>query len=240
LNPTAPNPTELKPTEPNATEPGTSRLEAILGHTFHDSSLLQQALTHTSSGLPHMERLEFLGDAVLGMIIAETLYSRFPDEKEGTMTRMRAALVCRDGLLQVAEAWDIDSLLIVGPGERDVAGRIRSESICANAVEAVIGALFLDAGWAAVRDTVVYAWQLQLDKAGQADGRDAKTRLQEYTQARGWGLPEYRVSDQGVEHSPRFSAVCVVQGEDVGEGSGERKKAAESEAAKQAWKKLNP
>ncbi len=217
-----------------------SRLESQLGYTFHDASLLQQALTHTSTELPHMERLEFLGDAVLGMIIAEELYRRFPLEEEGKLTRMRAALVCRAGLLKVAKAWDVDALLTVGSGERNEAGQVRSESICANAVEAVIGALFLDAGWSAVRDVVVQAWQAQLAGAGKADGRDAKTRLQEYTQANGWGLPEYEVSDHGTEHSPRFSASCLVRGEDMGHGVGERKKTAESEAAKKAWKKLNP
>lgn len=207
---------------------------------FADARLLQQALTHTSTSLPHMERLEFLGDAVLGMIIAEELYRRFPLQEEGKLTRMRAALVCRAGLLQVAGDWDIDPLLSVGPGERDAQGRIRSESICANAVEAVIGALFLDAGWAVVRDVVVRAWESQLAGADSADGRDAKTRLQEFTQARDWGLPEYEVTDLGVGHSPRFSANCLVRGEEMGKGVGERKKSAESEAAKQAWQKLNP
>ena len=217
-----------------------SRLESQLGYTFQDASLLQQALTHTSTALPHMERLEFLGDAVLGMIIAEELYRSFPLEEEGKLTRMRAALVCRAGLLLVAKTWDIDALLTVGPGERNEAGQVRSESICANAVEAVIGALFLDAGWPVVRDVVVHAWQSQLAGAGKADGRDAKTRLQEYTQAQGWGLPEYEVSDHGTEHSPRFSATCLVCDEDMGHGDGERKKTAESEAAKHAWKTLNP
>jgi len=216
------------------------RLEARLGHTFLDPGLLSQALTHTSAALPHMERLEFLGDAVLGMIIAEELYRRFPLEEEGKLTRMRAALVCRAGLLQVAGDWEIETLLSVGSGERDEAGRVRSVSICANAVEAVIGALFLDAGWPAVRDIVAHAWHAQLEKAGMADGRDAKTRLQEYTQARDWGLPKYIVSDHGTLHSPRFSARCLVRGEDMGSGVGERKKIAESEAARQAWKKLNP
>lgn len=187
-----------------------------------------------------MERLEFLGDAVLGMIIAEALYRRFPLEEEGMLTRMRAALVCRAGLLQVASDWDIDPMLRVGPGERDEKGGIRSNSICANAVEAVIGALFLDAGWTVVRDVVTKAWQAQLAVADSADGRDAKTRLQEFTQARDWGLPEYVVTDFGAEHSPRFSARCLVRGEDMGKGVGERKKSAESEAAKQAWQKLNP
>jgi len=230
----------LNPSTANHFAAETSRLEALLGHSFHDAGLLRQALTHTSTGLPHMERLEFLGDAVLDMVIAEDLYRRFPSEEEGRLTRMRAALVCRDGLLRVAAAWDVDPLLSVGPGERDESGSIRSQSICANAVEAVIGALFLDAGWDAVRDAVIRAWSADLQSADQADGRDAKTRLQEFTQSRDWGLPEYVVSDLGVAHSPRFSALCKVRGEEVGRGAGERKKTAETEAAKQAWKTLNP
>lgn len=217
-----------------------SRLESRLGHHFRDAGLLQQALTHTSAELSHMERLEFLGDAVLDVIISDELYRRFPLEQEGRLTLMRAALVCRAGLARVAADWDIDPLLNVGPGERDIAGRIRSESICANAVEAVIGALFLDAGWDVVRSVVVREWGALLQQADKADGRDAKTRLQEYTQSQSWGLPEYVVHDHGVNSMPRFTALCRVNGEAVGEGSGERKKNAEAEAAKQAWKTLNP
>jgi ribonuclease III len=213
-------------------------LESCLGHTFHDKQLLQQALTHTSAAVAHMERLEFLGDAVLGTMIAEELYRHFPDAEEGRLTRMRAALVCRAALLQVAADWGIEELLTVGPGERDGDGRIRSASICANAVEAVIGALFLDAGWEAARKLVAGAWRSQLDSVGSGDGRDAKTRLQEYTQAHDWGLPEYVIVDHGTTHSPRFSARCLVRGKQMGTGSGERKKIAESEAAKQAWDQL--
>ena len=146
-----------------------ARLQSRLGHTFRDGDLLQQALTHTSSGQPHMERLEFLGDAVLGVVIAEALYCRYPEEPEGRLTRMRAALVCRAGLLKVARVWQIDAMLSVGAGERDEQGHIRSVSICANAVEAVIGALFLDAGWPAVRAAVIEAWQSQLSAAATLD-----------------------------------------------------------------------
>ncbi len=221
-------------------EPDTdaSRLESLLGHTFDDNRLLQQALTHTSAAVEHMERLEFLGDAVLGIIITEELFHRFPDATEGRLTRMRAALVCRAALLRVAADWRVEALLVVGPGERDADGRIRSTSICANAVEAVIGALFLDAGWEVVRKLVSTAWQAQLDSVGTSDGRDAKTRLQEYTQARDWGLPEYRITDHGTVHRPRFSALCLVRGSEMGHGAGERKKVAESEAAHQAWQRL--
>lgn len=222
----------------NETATDVSRLEFHLGYAFHDKQLLQQALTHTSAAAAHMERLEFLGDAVLGIIITEELYRRFPDATEGKLTRMRAALVCRAALLRVAADWRVEALLMVGPGERDADGRIRSASICANAVEAVIGALFLDADWETVRKLVADAWQSRLDAAGSSDGRDAKTRLQEYTQARDWGLPEYVITDHGAGHKPRFSALCLVRGKQAGKGFGERKKIAESEAASQAWNQL--
>jgi len=226
--------------EQHARRPAASELESRIGHVFHDSSLLEQALTHASSGLPHLERLEFLGDAVLGMIVADELYRRFPEEDEGMLTRMRAVLVCRAGLLQVATDWGLDRLLEVGPGERNKAGVVRSASICANAVEAVIGAVFLDAGWPVAQGLVLQAWQMQFNHVAEADGRDAKTRLQEYMQARGWGLPEYVTSDHGVAHHPRFSAQCMVRGESMGSGAGERKKTAELRAAQQACQKLNP
>ncbi|MDQ6972193.1 MAG: ribonuclease III [Mariprofundaceae bacterium] len=217
-----------------------SKLASRMGYAFSGKALLEQALTHSSAGQVHLERLEFLGDAVLGMIIADELYRRFPEEQEGKLTRMRAALVCRNGLLKVAGDWQLDALLQVGPGERDQAGRVRSPSICANAVEALIGATFLDAGWTLARALVARAWQMQLETAGEADGRDAKTRLQEYTQAQGWGLPEYTVQDHGTEASPRFTASCTVHDKLAGYGEGERKKTAEAGAAEQAWQKLNP
>lgn len=214
-------------------------MELQLGHTFQDKRLLQQALSHTSAAVEHMERLEFLGDAVLGVIITDELYRLFPDATEGRLTRLRAALVCRAALLEVAADWGVDDLLMVGPGERDAAGRVRSSSIRANAVEAVIGALFLDAGWEAARRLVTDTWQPQLGSVSSTDGRDAKTRLQEYTQARDWGLPEYATTDHGAGNSPRFSARCLVRGKPLGQGTGERKKVAESEAAKQAWHQLH-
>jgi len=215
-------------------------LEARIGHVFGDADLLQQALTHASANAPHMERLEFLGDAVLGVVIAEALYCQFPDVEEGALTRMRAALVCRDGLLVVARAWAVDGLLTVGCGERDSRNKVRAASIIANAVEAIIGAVFLDGGWQKARETVLGAWGERLENVKDEDGRDAKTRLQEYTQAQGWGLPEYIVTDYGAERHPRFTARCLVRGDVMGEGLGERKKNAELEAAQQVCQTLIP
>jgi len=185
-----------------------------------------------------MERMEFLGDAVLGLMIAARLYEQFPHATEGELTRMRAVLVCRNALLGIAEKWDVSSFLKLGPGERDKGGKAKSTSIAANAVEAIIGAAFLDGGWAAARSVVLSTWADLLSRA-DVFTRDAKTRLQEFTQAHGLGLPEYSVHDRGAGHSPRFEAECRVDGKMVAKGSGERKKAAESEAAEQTWRHLH-
>jgi len=115
-------------------------------------------LTHRSISGEHMERIEFLGDAVLGLIIAASLYEQFPNAAEGELTRMRATLVCKNGLLTIAQRWGLASYLHVGVGERDKGGNIKSASITANAVESVIGAVFLDGGWSSVRSLVLNAW----------------------------------------------------------------------------------
>ncbi|RMH60386.1 MAG: ribonuclease III [Zetaproteobacteria bacterium] len=212
-------------------------LEDTIGYRFADRALLRRALTHRSAAVEHMERLEFLGDAVLGMAIASLLYARFPALDEGGLSRMRAHLVRREGLLTVADAWSLDRFLRVGEGERS-GGRVRSRSIVANAVEALLGAVYLDGGWEAVQAVIARAWQPLLAQLDPNQVLDAKTRLQEWTQGKGWGLPEYRVEDRGANASPRFFALCLVRGEVRGRGVGERKKQAEFEAARQAWEAL--
>jgi len=185
-----------------------------------------------------MERMEFLGDAVLGLIIAGRLYEQFPNAAEGELTRMRAVLVCKNGLLAIARRWRLSSHLHVGDGERGKDEDIKSTSIVANAVEAVIGAVFLDGGWESARALVLKAWADLLNNADQADTRDAKTRIQEFTQAHGFGLPEYVVRDLGADRNPRFEAECFVNGNKAGRGMGERKKTAEMEAAAEACRQL--
>ena len=214
-----------------------ARLQRRLSYTFSNQELFDRALTHRSAAQEHMERLEFLGDAVLGLVIAEHLYARFPDRPEGQLSRMRAAMVRKESLLAVAKSWQLTSLLIVGEGERSGSG-IKSPSIAANAVEALIGAIFEDGGWEPARRAVLKAWQGMLKGIDQQDNRDAKSRLQEYTQAKGWGLPEYEMIDHGVDYLPRFEAVCLVNGEPVGAGQGARKKLAETRAAEEAWQRL--
>jgi len=215
------------------------RLEELIGYHFQDEGLLKQALTHRSDADDHMERMEFLGDAVLGLVITARLYEQFPDVAEGELTRMRAILVCKQGLLDIAQLWKLSSYVYVGVGERDQNGGLRSPSIAANAVEAVIGAVFLDGGWEPARALVLNAWSGLLSDADQADSRDAKTRLQEFTQAHGLGLPEYVVRDLGSDGHPRFEAECYVNGSKTGSGTGVRKKTAEMEAAAEACRHLS-
>lgn len=210
-------------------------LEDRIGYHFRDGRLLKQALTHRSTPGEHMERMEFLGDAVLGMVIAARLYEQFPHTDEGELTRMRAAMVCKNGLLTIARKWRLATYLHVGGGERDGDEQVKSTSIVANAVEAVIGAVFLEGGWESVHTLVLEAWADSLHHADQSESRDAKTRLQEFTQAHGLGLPEYVVHDLGGDCHPRFDAECHVDGKSIGKGVGERKKIAEMAAALQGW-----
>jgi len=184
-----------------------------------------------------MERLEFLGDSVLGLVVSEYLHHKFPEIDEGDLSRMRASVVRREGLLSVAESWDLFAWLNVGDGERKGSG-IKSVSIAANAVEAIIGAVFSDGGWLEARRVVLQAWEPMLRTMGKADLRDAKSRLQELTQSEGWGLPVYQVTDLGVEKKPRFQARCNVNEKQMGMGTGERKKTAEINAAEQALERL--
>ena len=217
------------------------KLEERVDYCFSDHALLTRALTHRSASLAmkgkHMERLEFLGDAVLGLVISEFLHAHFPGRPEGELSRMRSALVRRESLLKVAKEWELIPHLIVGDSERSAKG-IKSLSIAANAVEAVIGAIFEDGGWEPVRKVVKTAWKSMLADIDRVDTCDAKSRLQELTQANGWGLPEYDLTDHGVGYSPRFEAQCRVQGNVAGKGRGERKKLAEIAAAEQAWREL--
>ena len=212
--------------------------EAI-GHRFADPGLLRAALTHPSLDPDAgMERLEFLGDAVLGAAVSWLLFSLRPGLDEGAMTALKAWLVRRERLLEVAADWHVHEAVRVGPGERTPDGRLRSPSIAADAAEAVIGAVFADGGWQAAHALVARVWTPMVEQADPDAVLDPKTRLQELTQARGWGLPEYRVEDRGGGAALRFHAECWVQGEKRGEGRAARKKDAERAAARQALARL--
>jgi len=212
----------------------TDILEKKIGHVFKKKYLLNKALTHASKSEMHLERQEFLGDSVLGLVITTYLYQNYPDLAEGDLSKMRANLVCKSALLEIARQWKLGSFLNVGAGEMNSDGSIRSESIVANAVESVIGAVFEDAGWEAAQKLVLHAWAEQLAVVQPINLRDAKSELQELTQGLGLGLPDYDLKDFGSQQSPRFYAVCSLNGVKLGEGSGQRKKEAEIKAAKLA------
>jgi len=217
-----------------------SGLEQCIEYYFSDKVLLSRALTHRSYSPDsdiHLERLEFLGDAVLGAVVAEYLHDQFPDDQEGQLSRMRAALVRKERLLDIGKKWQLQKLIRVGEGERAPQGG-KAPSIVANAVEAVIGAVFADAGWAAAKQLVLLAWKDLLAQADKLEARDAKSALQEWTQGHQLGLPQYQVEDQGVSAVPRFVARCYVEGEWMGSGHGERKKMAELAAALNALSAL--
>jgi len=212
--------------------PATS-LEKSLGHRFKRADLLELAVTHRSwaneQGIPeHYERLEFLGDAVLGMITAEWLYQSHPELPEGELSKRKAQLVSRPALAHHAEKIDLGPTLRIGIGEDRSGGRTKA-SLLADSMEAVFGAVYLDGGLEAARNVILP----MLEEAGLA--ADAKTQLQEVTQALGWDLPEYRLTGaSGPDHSKLFTVECWVGGELAGRGEGPSKKMAEQKAAAEA------
>ncbi|HRG14575.1 MAG TPA: ribonuclease III [Pseudomonadota bacterium] len=196
-------------------------------------SLSEQALTHRSARGANNERLEFLGDAVVGLVVAELLYERYPKLDEGVLTRMRAHLVCERGLADLARSLKLGERLQLGPGELKSGGH-RRDSILADALEALAAARFFEAGWETCRSEV-RAWFEPALAGLHADdfGKDAKTRLQEWLQARALGLPEYLLIDAtGPEHAREFLVQCFVPGrERQTEARGGSRKLAEARAA---------
>ncbi|HCA77871.1 MAG TPA: ribonuclease III, partial [Alteromonas sp.] len=166
-----------------------ARLSQRLGYQFSNVELLQQALTHRSAAKQHNERLEFLGDAVLGMVVAQALFKRFPTVPEGKLTRMRSTLVKGDTLAELGREADVGELLKLGPGELKSGGHRRS-SIIADAMEAILGAIYLEAGLEATTEVILRLWQSRIDKLDPNEHpKDAKTRLQEFLQSRKLPLP---------------------------------------------------
>ncbi|RLA33545.1 MAG: ribonuclease III [Gammaproteobacteria bacterium] len=213
---------------------------ARLGHPFADRGLLDQALTHRSAGARHNERLEYLGDALLGLVIADELYCLLPHADEGELSRMRASLVRRETLAEIARDLELGENLRLGPGELK-SGGYRRDSVLANGLEAVIGAAYLDGGFAAGQALLrqLYAERLaNLPADGSA--KDPKTRLQEYLQARGRPLPEYRVAEGiGEDHDHTFTVECRVDGLAGSlSGVGRSRRKAEQAAASEALVRL--
>ena len=198
------------------------KLEKLLGHCFDDQHLLQQALTHRSVGSRNNERLEFLGDAILGSVIAAELYRRYPQAKEGELSRLRANLVRRESLAEIAQSLGLGQYLKLGGGERKSGGHQR-DSILSDTVEALIGAIFLDSDFATCQHGILELFADRLDALSDvAFLKDAKTRLQEYLQSRQQPLPEYIVSEvSGKAHAQIFSVECVVGDTDLSPGKGE-------------------
>ena len=208
-------------------------VQAILGHDFARPELLREALTHRSAarsrGAGSNERLEFVGDRVLGLLIAEWLAERFPREQEGELGRRLAHLVSQPVLAGIAEAVGLPALLSVAPGESR-AGVRRRATVLADAMEAAIGALFLDGGLDGARRFVRGAWQGVMT-GQETPPKDAKTALQEWAQARGFDLPSYRVAERrGPPHAPEFE-VQVSVADTIGTGTAGSKRAAEQRAA---------
>lgn len=219
-------------------------LEAKLGYTFRDISLLENALTHSSCAnesrgrLQSNERLEFLGDSILGMVVAEHLFRNYPDLPEGELTRTRAALVCEDSLVEVAQALGLGDHLKLGKGEEAGGGRTRP-SIRADAVEAVLAAVYLDGGIGSARK-IIQEYILSREVAGWRASRDYKTALQELVQRESGQVLKYRLTgESGPDHNKRFFVEVELNGAAVGSGEGRSKKEAEQMAAKAAIEKLH-
>ena len=210
------------------------------GHRFNDQGLLLQALTHRSAGAPHNERLEFLGDALLGLVAAEALYQRWPRADEGAMTRARAELVRESTLARIARRLDLGPRLVLGPGEMKSGGH-RRDSILSDALEAVIAAIYLDAGLDACRAVVMDWLAPELDAlvVGKV-GKDPKTRLQEWLQGRQHPLPTYELlGESGSEHDQPFHVRCsTAQPAATAEGEGGSRRAAEQQAAEKVLAQL--
>ncbi|MFK7958549.1 MAG: ribonuclease III [Lysobacterales bacterium] len=207
-----------------------------MGFTFADDQLLEQALTHRSAGSHNYERLEFLGDAILSAIISEALYERFPKAPEGDLSRARARLVRGVTLAKVATELGFMGVLRLGPGERKSGGH-RRQSILADALEAVIGAMYLEAGLITCRKVILGWFASRLDNLPPPETlKDPKTLLQEYLQQRGFDLPEYKlISTEGADHAKVFRIQCTVTGlPEAMEAQGSSRRKAEQTAAAQS------
>jgi len=220
--------------------------EKSLGVSFANKSLLKQALTHSSYinenpdfVLLSNERLEFLGDAILDFIVAEKLYKEFPELPEGKLTAIRASLVCRDALTEVASSLGLGDYLLLGRGEEASKGRTKPSNL-ANAMEAVIGAIYLDQGLVKAKKFVLSRLRPRLRKikAGKIT-LNYKALLQEFVQRKKTLTPVYRLVEiTGPGHEKQFTAEVMVEGEVLGKGTGKNKKSAEMEAAHSAWEEL--
>lgn len=219
---------------------GRASLQRSLGRTFSDPGLLELALTHRSAGGRNNERLEFLGDALINACVAEALYLRHPGLEEGDLSRLRASLVNQETLAEVARELDLGAQLTLGPGELK-SGGFRRASILADALEGLVGAVFLDAGFEAARQVTLKLLDSRLAAPlSTEDLKDSKTRLQEVLQARDLPLPIYAVeSVRGEPHKQTFRVSCSIEPLQVRtEGEAGSRRAAEQEAARRALEEI--
>lgn len=217
-------------------------LHQQLSYRFANPLLLENALTHRSAGSANNERLEFLGDAVLDFVVASELYERFPEATEGELSRLRASLVKQETLADLARSLDLGSYLTLGSGELKSGGH-RRDSILADALEAVFGAVYLDGGFEACQRLILVLYQDRIESLPEATSlTDPKTRLQEYLQSRKMPLPVYHVIEvTGEPHAQTFKVVCVVEQANrtqTARGVGSSRRGAEQDAAQQALKLL--
>ena len=211
-----------------------------LGHIFNQEALLTQALTHRSASSRHNERLEFLGDALLGQIISAQLYHRFPDASEGELSRMRSSLVKEKTLAELATELQLGDILHLGSGELK-SGGFRRESILADALEAIIGAIYLDAGFPSCERVVLQLFAERLNHLPESGtDKDAKTRLQEALQGARLPLPQYDLlATYGEAHAQTFHVRCTLHDGRIAEGRGSSRRRAEQQAAEQLLEPLS-
>ena len=231
----------MSPHRVGGSEP--SALEEALGVTFHDPEIRTAALTHRSFAFEQdqdvtNERLEFLGDAVLGLVVTDMAYRDFPDLPEGDLAKLRAAIVNMAALADVARDLRLGEHILLGKGEEMSGGRDKS-SILADALEAVIGAIYLDHGLDAARRLVEERFGPRIVAYARGEGgRDYKTILQELTSADLHELPDYRIVERGPDHQKEFTATVFLGGAAWGQGTGPSKKEAEQRAAREAYQRL--
>jgi ribonuclease-3 len=224
--------------------PELDALSDRLGYRFGDRSLLLRSMAHRSwcaetAGEDPNERLEFLGDAVLGLIVTDHVFRTYPELPEGELAKVRASVVNSASLAEVAAELDIGPALLLGKGEDQSGGR-EKPSILADAMEAVIGAAYLDGGWDAAADLVMRLLGDRITEAAAGPGgQDYKTRLQELAARQFDQLPKYEVTDEGPDHAKRFFATVHIDGLARGKGEGRSKKQAEQAAARVAWQNLS-
>jgi len=215
-------------------------LSDAIGHVFGDAALLRQALTHRSHSQPHNERLEFVGDAVLNCVIAQVLFQRFPALPEGDLSRLRAGLVNQTALASHGERLALGRYLLLGEGEARSGGAARP-SILADALEALIGAVFVDAGFERAQAVTLGIFEQSLAELDPVSSeKDPKTRLQEHLQARRLALPVYRVTAvRGEAHRQEFEVECAVEAFGVrASGTGTSRRGAEQMAAREAYERV--